>query len=283
MPLPTTDEMEHLVKGIHEVSLLKQGGQKAVYQARHDNFGSVVVKVVLDTCADARIRREIEIVAGGTFPHVPRIYDWGEGEHDNGPTLYVIEQFVAGGDLRRILNTNGRLGLIDVARLLSDLLETAAALEIEGVVHRDIKPENIIAGEDGHFWLLDFGIARDLRRTSLTATGAHFGPHTAGYAAPEQFRNMKKRIDSRCDLFSIGVVAYEMLAGKHPFASEARDYLDVLRRTETLAMVPFQIEGDPSGHVSQFLYIMMERFPSRRPPSVAMAREWFSEIVSGLR
>lgn len=279
MHLPTEREIEELIQGVSDVTPLKQGGQKAVYRATHTDFGAVVVKVLLDAQADERVRREVEIAMAGCFPHVPRMHTWGEADLRGVAYLYVVEQFISGGDLRQALS-DGPLTIGQVLVLIGDLLDTVSVMEERGVVHRDIKPENIVVGEDNHFWLLDFGIARDLRRTSLTATAAHFGPHTAGYSAPEQFRNMKKRIDSKCDLFSLGVVAHECLTGNHPFAANARDYLDVLRKTEDLAIAPLVIEEDPTDELARFILILMDRFPSRRPPSAAFARQWFSEIMN---
>ena len=79
-------------------------------------------------------------------------------------------------------------------------------MEKEGIVHRDIKPENIMVCRDGTFKPLDFGIARHLAKTSITSTEAPFGPHTAGYAAPEPFRNLKKEVDIRADLSLLSVL-----------------------------------------------------------------------------
>lgn len=92
MPLPTEKEIENLVNQVHSVKLLKQGGQKAVYRAEHDKLGHVVIKFVIDTSADTRIKREIEIVMAGHFPHVPTIYLSDFVEIDKKPSLYVVEQ-----------------------------------------------------------------------------------------------------------------------------------------------------------------------------------------------
>jgi serine/threonine-protein kinase len=90
---------------------------------------------------------------------------------------------------------------------------------------------------------------------------------------------MKKRIDSRCDLFSLGVVAYEAATGSHPFAAGARDYLDILRRTETLVVKRPTINGDESGAIAEFVQVLMDKYPSRRPPTAALAREWFIKLI----
>jgi serine/threonine-protein kinase len=149
-------------------------------------------------------------------------------------------------------------------------------------VHRDIKPENIMVCTDGTFKLIDFGIARHLIKSSLTPTEAHFGPHTAGYAAPEQFRNLKKEIDIRTDLFAIGVVVYEALAGKHPFIEGSRDQLETLRRTETMIPPPLKVAVDKEDQLSNFIAVLMAKYPSRRPPTAVQAQQWFASIRSAM-
>ena len=161
-----------------------------------------------------------------------------------------IEQYIPGETLRQRLIREHKLKLPIAMHLLNELLNTAVQLEQHRLVHRDIKPENIIIDHNGACWLLDFGIVRNLSMDSITATDAQFGPNTLGYAAPEQIRNRKKEIDSRADLFSIGVVTYEVLSGEHPFKSRARDALDVLHRTETLNPKLVNVIGDSQKQLS---------------------------------
>lgn len=129
------------------------------------------------------------------------------------------------------------------------------------------------------FWLLDFGIARHLDLTSITATEEHFGPHTLGYAAPEQYRNLKPQIDSRADLFSLGVVAYEAISGVNPFTGEATSHLDVIRRIESTVPDRLEIQEDPSGEIAAFISLLIEKYSSRRPKTAKIALEWFESIV----
>ena len=130
---------------------------------------------------------------------------------------------------------------------------------------------------------MDFGIARHLEKPSITATDAHFGPHTPGYAPPEQFRNIKKEVDIRADLFSIGVLVYEAIAGEHPFISGARDYLDILRRTETLAVNFLVIPEDSQKQLGGFINILMSKYPSRRPKTAQIALDWYYALLPTIK
>jgi serine/threonine-protein kinase len=147
-------------------------------------------------------------------------------------------------------------------------------------VHRDIKPENIILAPDGKVFFLDFGIARILGVPSLTKTEAMIGPHSPGYAAPEQFNNLKSDIDSRADLFSIGVVTYECLSGKNPFSEGARNHLEVLQRTETITPISFRIQGDSQHQFMGLLSSLMGKYPSRRPNNATQALHWLNAAKS---
>ena len=267
---------------VHNLRLLAQGGQKIVFSASHEDLGDVVVKLVRSSQLDKRVEREIEIVTDCSIPNTAQIYDWGAFEHNDENITYIVEEFIRGITLRKKLQTHGRLPMKFVLSLLEALLETTMAMEKEGVVHRDIKPDNIMVCVDGTFKLLDFGIARYLSGTSITPTDARFGPHTPGYAAPEQFRNLKKKIDIRTDLFAIGVVAYECLSGSHPFAEGARDSLEILRRTEQMTPPLLQIPGDPDNRLAEYINVLMSKYPSRRPPTAALAKKWFDSIRKSL-
>jgi len=261
---------------------LKTGGQKAVYKAMHAVHGDVVLKIVKHDGNDPRILREIKIIKNNSFPNVPAIYEVGTLKLNNGSCIYIYEQLITGTDLRNILEVNTKLPLKDVLKFLDRMLNTVIKLEEQGIVHRDIKPDNILCDELGNYWLIDFGIARDTQDASLTATSASFGPHTAGYAPPEQYRNLKRQIDSRTDLFSIGVVAYEMIHGVNPFIEGARSVIDVYMETESPTEYPLVIPGDKNNELSGFIQTLMQKNNTYRPPSAAMALSWFAEINATL-
>lgn len=281
MNLPNIATIQARLPLLRDISPIAQGGQKLVYRALHETHGQVVLKLILDATANERSMREIEVATTCQFTNVPRLFESGTIDHDGGSTLYLVEEFVAGETLRERLRS-GPLPSAMVLRLIDALLQVAVELEQQGLVHRDIKPENIVVGPSESFWLLDFGIARHLGKTSLTATAAHFGPHTAGYSAPEQFRNVKIHVDIRADLFSIGVIAYEALTGQHPFIAGARDYLDVLRRTEQATPASLVIQGDTYGQLSIYIQTLMDKYPSRRPPTATVAQEWFRGLLPSI-
>ena len=275
---PDVRVLAQSVAGISNVVHLASGGQKAVFRAVHKGHGDVVVKLISSSQPDERAKREIEVATKCTIPNVARLFEWGRFEHEGEQITYLLEEFVDGRTLRKELEDRGRLPKEEALSLLDTLLETAVAIEREGLVHRDIKPENIMVCPDGTFRLLDFGIARHLAKTSITPTQARFGPHTAGYAAPEQIRNMKKEVDIRADLFAIGVVVYEALTGRNPLLNGARDQMDVLHRTEALVFPPLDIPGDAGNQLASFIQTLTSKYASRRPQTAKQAREWFVTI-----
>jgi serine/threonine protein kinase len=267
-------EVQKQIPGLVRLQPYAVGGQKDVYLGEHSAFGRVVVKVTRGTNTE-RTLREVEAVQSLSSPHVPKVFAVGSLVMLGTPYVYLVEQYISGRTLRSILNECGRLGLQQCVSLLAALLETAAAMEDAHIVHRDIKPENIMYDDGGSVWLLDFGIARVLDLTSITDSQARFGPHTAGYAAPEQFRNRKQEVDARADLFSIGVVLYEALTGTNPFRANARSALEVLTRTETVVLDPIRLPQDTQGQLAGFIAVLTDRYPSRRPPSARTALAWF--------
>lgn len=271
--------VEKLIPGVTNVRVIAQGGQKLVFRAQHSKYGEVVLKFILDASSDERIKREIEISTMYKIPNVPVVFDWGYIKDGDDEVLYMTEEYVDGVTLRQYLNERGKVSLSIGLGLLECLLVTAKDLELNRLVHRDIKPENIMVQENNNYYLLDFGIARQLDGPSLTATHAHFGPHTPGYAAPEQFRNLKKEIDIRADLFSIGVVVYEALSGQHPFRNGSNHPLDVLRQTETITPLQFSIPGDSQRQLMGFISILMDKFYSRRPKTAKQALEWYHALL----
>ena len=273
-------DFDSLKSTLTDVTQIARGGQKVVYGAVHPTHGSIVIKLFFKT--DARSQREIGISENLSFDCVPVIYETGNVIYEGTDTLYVIEQRVSGEELRERIERNERFTLKEAVDFLEQGLSFIKQLEIKSIVHRDIKPENIIVSDNGKVYFLDFGIARILGLPSLTKTAAIVGPHTPGYAAPEQFNNLKSDIDSRADLFSIGVVTYECLSGQNPFSEGARSHLEILQRTETITPVSFQIKGDTQQQFMGLLSSLMGKYPSRRPKDATQALNWLNAAKSTL-
>jgi eukaryotic-like serine/threonine-protein kinase len=282
MALVDVSAVQQMFPDLQNVSVIGQGGQKIVFSADHPQFGRIALKLIDDAAMDERARREIDIVTSGQLMNVPRIFSSGMITRGRDPFVYLYEEFVAGKTLRDILNTNGAFVVDEALFALQSLLRAAVEMERRQLVHRDIKPENVIRDGTGELWLLDFGIARDLGQTSLTDTAAIIGPHSLGYSAPEQIRNVKRDIDSRCDLFSIGVVTYELIEGINPFRAGARNVFEVVQRVEQFHPPLLSLPGTVGPDMARFISSLMGKYPTRRPRSARVALDIFQSLSAKL-
>jgi len=201
---------------------LASGGMGRVWRARDTLLERpVAVKVLRSELADdatfrARFRAEAHHTAALHHPHIASVFDYGEQEVDGECLAYLVMELVEGEALSTLLQREGRL---DAGRTLDVLRQTAAALaaaHAAGVVHRDVKPGNVLVGNDGTVKIADFGIAWSASSVPLTGTGQVVG--TAHYLSPEQAEGGKATPAS--DVYALGTVAYECLAGRRAFDGE---------------------------------------------------------------
>jgi serine/threonine-protein kinase len=199
--------------------VIGRGGMADVYLA-HDRLldRRVAVKVLSAQFASdpvnvERFRREAQSAAGLNHPHIVSVYDWGE---EDG-TSFIVMEYVPGETLREILQTYGRLGPMDAARITAEIADALSFAHSHGVVHRDVKPGNVLVTPQGQVKVTDFGIARADTSEPLTKTGAVLG--TATYFSPEQAQGFA--LDGRSDVYALGVVLYEMLTGVAPFVANS--------------------------------------------------------------
>ena len=200
---------------------LGRGGMAVVYLAhdgKHDR--KVALKVIQPDLAESvkaeRFLREIQIAAKLSHPHILPLYDSGAVDG----VLYYVMPYVEGESLRDRLHREKQLPLDDALRITRDVASALGEAHEQGVVHRDIKPENILLTKSGHAVVADFGIARALTVAdgrTVTETGLAVG--TPAYMSPEQGAGSGE-LDGRSDIYSLGCVLYEMLAGHPPFAGE---------------------------------------------------------------
>jgi predicted Ser/Thr protein kinase len=225
MSVSETTRIGSVLAGYRIESLLGRGGMSVVYLAEHVRLGRKVALKVLaaplanDDSFRERFSRESQRAAELDHPNVIPIYDAGEVEGgDADGLLYIAMRYVAGSDLRSLLKQHRRLGL---GRTLFILEQVAGALDAahdRNLIHRDVKPANIlIADPSEHVYLTDFGIAKQTTSPELTRTGVFVG--TLDYAAPEQIEGLT--LDARTDVYALGCVLYECLAGQPPFSREA--------------------------------------------------------------
>lgn len=256
---------------------LARGGQKVVFAASHGDDGDIVLKLLLRETGNDRLSREVLAGELVDCERVPRIIATGLLDTPIGECIWVREQRVHGVTLRTRLSS-GAFPMVESLRLGLQLLGTLQVAEQKRIVHRDIKPENVMVDGQGDFWLLDFGLARHLDLESLTATHLQFGVGTLGYAAPEQFRNLKRQIDSRADLFGLGVLLYECAAGHNPFTAGARDQLEVLRRVEQVPLPRLNHSSDVENQFADFVNALTQKHRTQRPRSTRDAYEWLEDV-----
>ncbi len=270
------DELTRRYPSLTVIKKFPESGQKQVYLVRVDTYGTVILKIIKKM--DERIRREIDIVNQNDLPGVPKIKDISSVQINEDEYFYLFEEYVEGDTLSNRLK-KGPIPLSESLQLLESLLIVVEKLESLNIVHRDIKPDNIICANDGSFHLIDFGIARNLNLTSLTQTTAIVGPHTPGYGAPELFQYNKAKISSKADLFSVGVVTYQAIFGKHPFITGKEvDLNEVWYQTITATPENYLIPGDTDGQLMGLIQTLMQRQVSKRPPSAKKALEWFYTV-----
>src|SRR3989475_7163952 len=224
---------------------LGRGGMATVYLAQdRKHHRRVAIKVLAPELAAAlgpeRFLREIEIAAGLTHPHILPLYDSGAA----AGLLYYVMPYVEGETLRDRLKREGQLPLEDVLRITREVADALSYAHDHDVVHRDIKPENILF-EAGHAVVSDFGIARAITAAiggSLTATGIAIG--TPAYMSPEQATG-SSRLDGRSDIYGLGCVLYEMLAGEPPYTGPTAQVVMAKRLADPVPSVRRLREGVP--------------------------------------
>ncbi|MFC4335495.1 protein kinase domain-containing protein [Salininema proteolyticum] len=233
------------------------GGMGDVWEG-HDGVlqRKVAVKLLLAGLSDdagfqERFRREARAIACLKGPGIVDIYDYGEVMTEGGLVAYLVMEFIEGEPLSRMLGLFGRLPVEDTLRMVSGTAKALAVAHAGSIVHRDIKPGNIIVRPGGAVCLVDFGIARDGNANTMTTTGVVLG--TVTYMSPEQAAD--QQLSAASDLYSLGVVAYQCLAGNPPFKADTP--LQVLQAH--LVSRPMNLPEDIPPAAAQIVYRCLQR------------------------
>lgn len=214
-----SDLPNDILPNFEVLDFIGRGGMGAVYKARQKSLNRVVAVKLLSAHSTssgldfaARFKVEAQAMARLSHPNIVPVHDFGET--GDGHLFYVME-FVEGADLAKRIESGGRLPVEEAVRITLAVCEGLAFAHAQGVVHRDIKPSNILINESGQVKVADFGLAKmdDPVTASLTLSGTTMGSH--GYAAPEVFAKASTA-DHRADIYSLGVLLYQMLTGDVP-------------------------------------------------------------------
>ena len=285
----TEEEIKELILKIPvNLKLLDKigkGGQKQVYKAiDQDKDNIIVFKVIRPNLDIERVKREMIAVKTISHQHIPKIYNSNvESINNSDEIIWIIEEFIEGESLRDALKRKRSFNLGDIVLFIDTMLSILEKSDASNIIHRDIKPENIIIDTKNKYWLIDFGIARHLELESLTESNSPFGPFTIGYSAAEQFRNRKKEIDIRADLFSLGVVVAEIITGYNPYLRDAKDVLQIIKNIENQPLPLLRIEGDSQFLLARFIKTLGDNRISRRPRTVKEAKQLFNIVKDTLK
>jgi serine/threonine protein kinase len=302
-PRATNSQLEKIARQFPQLEILEllgQGGMGVVYKARQRHLNRVVAVKILPPSAGAepafaeRFTREAQALAQLNHPNIVQVYDFGRTDE----FFYIVMEFVDGVNLRALIR-DGHLEPAQALKIVPQICEALQFAHDEGIVHRDIKPENILIDKKGRVKIADFGLAKLLGRTpdelSLTGTGQLMG--TLGYMAPEQLQQAHT-VDHRADIYSLGVVFYEMLTGKLPIGRfdppSKKVHVDVrlddivLRSLETEPGRRYQHASELKQRVDELSSSGLrphQPLPSRYPmhrdtdSSLQYSRHWIADLL----
>ena len=245
---------------------IARGGMADVYLARDVSLDrQVAVKVLFPEFANdpsfvERFRREAKAAANLNHPNIVGIYDWGQEQG----TYYIVMEYVVGRSMADVLRSTGPLSPDRAAEIASDVAEALSSAHSAGLVHRDVKLGNIIVSDDGQVKVADFGIATALAQRAgdnLTHIGSVMG--TATYFSPEQARG--KALDGRSDLYSLGVVLYEMIVGKPPFTADTSTAVAV-KHVQERPLPPSMLGVTIAQSLEAIILKLLAKNPANRYP-----------------
>ena len=255
---------------------LGSGGMANVYLAEDEELGRrVAIKILNDRYANdelfiERFRREAKSAAGLSHPNIVSIYDRGEAEG----TYYIAMEVIEGRSLKELILTRGPLPIAQAVAYTLEMLEALRFAHRHGIIHRDIKPHNILIGE--RLKVTDFGIAR-AGASQMTEAGSIMG--TAQYLSPEQARGAP--VTASSDLYSVGIVLYEMLTGKVPFTGDSAIEI-AMKHLNELPKPPSKIRPEVSEELDQVVLRALAKAPEDRYQTAEDFAEDLHRVEAGL-
>ena len=254
------------------LQMLGEGGMGAVYKAKDVELDRLVaLKVIRPELAKdpevlQRFKQEIILAREVTHRNVIRIYDLGQADG----IRFISMEYVEGEDLSNILKEKGKLSVEEAVQIMEQVCFALEEAHEEGVVHRDLKPQNIMIDQQGRVVVMDFGIARSMQITGVTQTGSLLG--TPDYMSPEQVKG--EHVDSRSDIFALGVILFQLLTGEVPYKSDSA-MSAMYMRTQERAKPVRELSPDVPGFLDDVIARCLEISPQRRYQS---ARELVQDL-----
>ena len=262
------------------VRALGSGGMAKVYLAHDEVLGrDVALKMLRGAYAEdeefvERFKREAQAAARLSHPNIVAVYDRGRSEDGS---YYIAMEYVPGGTLKERIVRDGALAPGVSAGVAEQIADALSAAHEEGVIHRDIKPQNALVTRSGDVKVTDFGIARAAASPSVTATSVVLG--TAAYMSPEQAQG--KTVGPASDLYSLGVVVYEMLTGALPFEAENPVAVS-LKHINEPAPSPREANPEVPEALDAITLRLLAKNPEDRYPSAAALADDLARLQSGL-
>ncbi len=251
-----------LFGGRYEIlSVLGQGGMGAVYKARDRELDRLIALKVIrpelatDPAILQRFKQELILSRNITHKNVVRIYDLGEAEG----VRFISMEYVDGEDLRTLLRRAGKFSPKEAIAVVEQVCRALDSAHSEGVIHRDLKPQNIMRDKNGRIVVMDFGLARSLGDSGMTQTGAIVG--TMEYMSPEQA--LGTTLDQRSDIFSVGLIFFELLIGKAPYQADTA-IASLMKRTREEAQSASDADASVPRSLSAIVSRCLEREPANR-------------------
>ncbi|MDQ3860012.1 MAG: protein kinase, partial [Actinomycetota bacterium] len=273
--------MEQLVDNRYRiVGPLGAGGMAEVYLAHDDVLDrSVALKVMSGRYADdeefvERFKREAQSAAALSHPNIVSIYDRGEAEDG---TYYIAMEYLPGGTLKDRILKRGAIAPRTAAAVALQIAEALRAAHAAGVVHRDIKPHNVLVTDTGDIKVGDFGIARAATSSTMTRTGSILG--TAHYISPEQA--MGEPVGQGSDLYSLGVVLYEMLTGTLPYDAETSIGI-AMKHVNGHLVPPRKLNPDVPESINAITIRLLAKNTDERYADAAELIEDLERVINGL-